>query len=279
MAKKKKRRIQVPSLSSFDKGIYYFLITCSILGGAILYPAIIGKYRQSIFENPHILAQGNYGIAILVFGGILLGGALALGLDWLRRKKQPIFGKSNITYGPPQWKPIYPLVSRQFWANLLSDKPLLLKKLSIILMIFLFVSFATLLAIPPRDCLYDDGSILVYNCFDRIKYSYSKSDVTEIKIFTRTYYQRNAPDDWGIEIKLSMRDGRAFNYPYSHFRSQNKDIHGSISGMYQIKQLFNAKIITIQGIDNIPNVIEDMNLNQQEIELLHLLFDLEIPTP
>lgn len=273
MAKKKKRRIQAPSLSALDKGIYYCLIACSIVAGLFLYPAIIGNFRRSVFEDTHMLAQGNPSIAILGFFGLFMSGGLALAFDWLKRRKQPIFGKANIKYGPPQWKPVYPLLSKQFWNNLYSNKKhLMIGALCILVFVFVIV-IVTSLGLPSRECLYDDGSISVYNSFNEKTAEYSHSDVVGIRIYTRTYHDRRGSDDWGIEIKISMNDGEDFFFSYMDFQTMDENIRGSITGMYQIKTSFDPSIITIDGKDNVAHVVRDMNLNQQEIELLYLLFD------
>lgn len=273
MAKKKKRRIQAPSLSALDKGIYYCLIVFSVVAGLFLYPAIIGNFRKSIFQDTHILAQGNPGIGILGFFGIFIGGGLALAFDWLRKKKQPIFGKANIKYGPPQWKPVYPLLSKQFWNNMYSNKRRLMF-LVLCMLVFIFVVVSvTSLVLPLRECLYDDGSISVYNSFNEKTEEYSKSNVIGIRIYTRTYYDRRGPDDWGIEIKISMNDGEDFFFSYRDFQTMDENIRGSITGMYKIKMCFDPSIITIDGKENVAYVARDMHLNQQETELLYLLFD------
>ena len=273
MAKKKKRRIQAPSLSALDKGIYYCLIVSSIVAGLFLYPAIIGNFRRSIFQDMHILAQGNPGIVILGFFGMFIGGGLALALDWLRRRKQPIFGKANIKYGPPQWKPIYPVLSKQFWNTLYSNKRHLMFLLMCILALVFSVVSVTSLVLPVRECLYDDGSISVYNCFNEKTEEYSKSDVVGIRIYTRAYYDRRGWDDWGIEIKISTNDGKDFFFSYRDFQTMEENIQGSITGMYQIKMSFDPSIITIDGKENVAYVARDMHLNKQETELLYLLFD------
>lgn len=273
MAKKKKCRIQAPSLSALDKGIYYCLIVFSVVAGLFLYPAIIGNFRKSIFQDTHILAQGNPGIVILGFFGIFIGGGLALAFDLLRRKKQPIFGKANIKYGPPQWKPVYPLLSKQFRNNLYSNKRrLMFLVLCILVFVFVVVS-VTSLVLPLRECLYDDGSISVYNSFNEKTAEYTKSDVVEIRIYTRTYHDRLGPDDWGIEMKISMNDGEDYFFSYSDFQTLDENIRGSITGMHQIKTSFDPSIITIDGKENVAYVVRDMHLNQQETELLYLLFD------
>ena len=278
MAKKKKRRIQAPSLSALDKTIYYCLITASVLTGLFMYPAMIGRFRQSVFEDIHILAQNTIGIVPLGFFGMFIGGGFALIFNWLRRKKQPIFGKINIKYGPPQWKPIYPMFSKQFWFALYSDKKRMVLGGLCALALAIAVVFVTILGLSPRECLYDDGSILSYNYFNEKKAEYSHSDVEEIRIYTRTYYDRRGADDWGIEMKLSMKDGEEFFFSYRDFQTTDDKVRGSITGMYQIKVCFDPSIITIDGKENISYVARDMNLNQQEIDLLNLLFEVTDPS-
>ena len=73
MAKKKKRRIQTPSLSSFDKGIYYVSIIVFLLAGVFFYPAVIGGYRKQLFQSDNILAISGFE-ALLAFLGVALGG-------------------------------------------------------------------------------------------------------------------------------------------------------------------------------------------------------------
>ncbi len=274
MAKKKNGRIKAPPLSKLDKGIYYCLIACSLAAALLLYPAIIGCFRRSVFENVHILAQTNPSIVILGFFGMFLGGGFALAFDWLRRKRQPIFGKSNFKYGPPHWKRgVYPLFSKQFWTMLYSNKKLLKIVVFISFLLSFVVTAATILVLPMRDCLYDDGSISVYGCLNQSTAQYSKEDVAEIQIDTCTHYSRGR-DPWGIEIEILMNDGEEFFFSDGDFQTLDDNIRGSISGMYQIKSCFDPNIITIGGKDDIPYVIRDMKLNQQETELLYLLFDM-----
>ena len=119
----------------------------------------------------------------------------------------------------------------------------------------------------------DDGSISVYNSFNEKTEVYNKSDVIGIRIYTRTYLDRQGPDDWGIGIEISMNNGEDFFFSYSDFQTMDEHIRGSITGMYQIKTSFEPSIITIDGKENVAYVVRDMHLNQEEIELLYLLFD------
>ena len=277
MAKKKKRRIQAPSLSKLDKGIYYCLTACFFAAAIFLYPVIVGTFRRSVFENRHILAQNNTGIVIPVFFCMFLFLGFAVGIDWLRRKKQPIFGKSNVQYGPPQWKPIYPLLSKPFWKNLCSNKKSLTISVLCTMLLLAIMTAVTALGLPPRECLYDDGRILAYNCLNEETEKYSPSDVERILISTYRSGGRGSRP-WGIEIKISMRDGKEFLFRDRDFQTLDDHIRGSLTGMHRIKSCFDPGIITCFGENNIPDVIRDKDLNEQEAEMLYLLFDMNAPT-
>ena len=70
-----------------------------------------------------------------------------------------------------------------------------------------------------------------------------------------------------------MNDGEEFSFSYRDFQTTNENIRGSITGMHQVKMGFDPSIITIDGKENVAYVTRDMHLNQQETELLYLLFD------
>lgn len=273
MAKKKKRRIQTPSLSLFDKGIYYVSIVVFLLAGFFFYPAVIGGYRRQLFQSDNILAISGFE-ALLVFLGLALGGGLASLMFFLLQKKQPIFGKANFVYGPPQWKPVYPLFSKQFWHNAAKNQRQIITTISVALLIILIAPILTNLCLQPRKCLQDDGSISVYNCLNENVSSYSVSDVEVLRIYTRTF-SRKGVDNYGFELEFTMSDGEHFWFAYNEFRAGTDEIHGSISGAIHIKSLLDSDKIILEEQVSIQNVINRMNLNQLEIELLYELFEIE----
>lgn len=273
MAKKKKRRVQAPSLSSVDRFIYWLLVVLSCTAGIFGYPIVMGSFRTKIFQDANILAQSNPGLVILGFFGLILGGGLAMGFDALRRRKQPIFGKNGIQYGPPQWKAVYPLFSRAFWKRFLNDRKRITRNTVVAVLLIAVSACATALGVPPRDCLYDDGSIAVYDCMNQNTRSYTASDVSKVKILTYAFHDHNGFDDWALQLRLTMEDGEMFVFSYRDFRAGSDDIHGAISGIRQIKACFDPEIVSLEGAEYLSNVIRDMHLNQDEIELLHSLFE------
>ena len=274
MAKKKKRRLQVPSLSALDTGIYAFLMVCAVAVGLFFYPMAIGQYRRSVYQDTHILAQDQPGTVFLCLFGLAVGGAIAMALDWLRRRKQPIFGKANIKYGPPQWKPVYPLLSKQFWKIFCANQKRLMIGVLCVLVFAVLVVSVTALGLPPGERLYDDGRICVYNSFREKTREYGPADLAEIRISTCSYSGwRGGYRTWGIEMEILMADGAKFAFSNREFHNEDENIHGAIGGMTQIKAIFDPGIITVSGKEALAKAVRDMNLNREETELLYRLFD------
>ena len=271
MAKKKKQKPQTPTLSKSDKTIYCILIAISCTTALFLAPVVMANFKESVFEDPHILAQNGSAMIIFIFATLFAGAGFALLFDWLRRKRQPIFGKSDVNY-ITYAKPLYPLFSKQFWKNMFRSK----KKASLfgccILFFILFIFIIppiTKLTLTPRNRLYDDGSIEVRNCLNEITEQYSPSDVEEIKFYTQLYRSRRRRFDsyeWRIGIKISMCNGESFSFLRGDFQT--------MEDIYLAKNCFDPNIITVEGTENIEEVIQDMNLDNQDTEWLYKIFEI-----
>ena len=272
MAKKKKRKIQAPSLSPLDKGIYCVLIAAFIILGIFLYPLLLNRFHDSVFLDKRILAISSPG-TIMVILGLIMGSVLAGLMYWLMDKKQPIFGKHTISYGPPQWKPVYPLFSKQFWSIAFKDK----KRMAVVLiattLIVVILMSVTALGLQPRECLLDDGGILVYNCLGQNVATYNASDVVQVRLLTRRYSSRSR-DSWGIEMAIRMRSGECFYFGTIDAWSYTADIPGHIAGMNHIKSCYDPDIVVLEGQDDLQKVINYRHLDQQQIDLLYELFDI-----
>lgn len=272
MAKKKKRRLQAPSLSSLDKGIYCVLIVVFIILGIFLYPLLFNRFHESVFMDKRILSISSPG-TIMVILGLIMGSGLAGLMYWLMHKKQPIFGKGTITYGPPQWKPVYPLFSKQFWSIAFKDKKRLAVVLIATILVVVILISVTTLGLQPRECLLDDGGILVYNCLGQNVATYNASDVVQVRLFTRRYHSRGR-DSWGIEMAIRMRSGECFYFGTYDAWSYSADLPGHIAGMNHIKSCYDPNIVVLEGQDDLQKVINYRHLDQQQIDLLYELFDI-----
>lgn len=268
---KKKQKPKTPPLSKLDKTIYYILTAVSCIAGLFLAPIVIGNFRESVFEDPRILAQNGSAMVIFIFSTLFVSAGFALFFDWSRRKRQPIFGKPDVNY-ITYAKPLYPIFSKQFWKNIFRNK----KKTSIFsLCILFFILFIfiippiTAFTLTPSNRLYNDGSVAVYNCLNENKEQYSPSDVEEIKFGTQLYRERrrrSAFYKWRFEMKISMRDGTSFSFLRGDFQT--------IEDIYLAKNCFDPDAITIEGTENIEEVIRDMNLDEKDAEWLYKIFEI-----
>ena len=268
---KKKKKSQTPPLSKLDKTIYYILTAVSCIVALFFAPIAIANFKESVFENPRILAQNGSAMVIFIFATLFVGSAFALFFDWSRRKKQPILGKSDVNYIAYE-KPLYPIFSKQFWKNIFRNK----KKTSIfsccILFFILFIFITppvTAFTLTPRNRLYDDGSISIYNILNENTEQYSVEDVKEVNISTQLHRSRRRKHTeyrWRFEIKISMQNGKSFLFLYGDFQN--------MEGVYQTKTCFPTDVITIEGEENIESVIQDMNLDDQDAEWLYKIFEI-----
>jgi len=271
MAKKKKQKPQTLSLSKLDKTIYYILIAISCAASIFLAPIVIANFKESVFEDPLILAQNGSAMVILLFATMFIGLGFAVFFDWLRRKRQPIFGKSDVNYTTYP-KPLYPIFSKHFWRNIFRNK----KKTSIFgLCILFFILFIfiippiTTFTLTPKNLLYDDGSISVHNAQNEQKEQYNPSDVEEVRFYTQLYRSRRrrfSSYKWRFEMKISMRDGTSFFFLRGDFQT--------MEDIYLAKKCFDPNVITIEGKENIEEVIRDMNLDDQDAEWLYKIFEI-----
>lgn len=266
MARKKKRKPQAPSLSSFDKGLYILLEIIFFSLGVFLFAFAIGNFRRSVFADPHVLAQINYCYPLQMLG-LLLAAILAGILETLRRKKQPIFGKFGITYGPPKWKPVYPLFSRAFWNHLQPRKTILTA--SCIALVIVAVTVITVLVMPLRVCLYDDGTIIRFDCLDRPSEQRDISDIEQLTLYTTTTYKRSGPDPWAYALKMTTCEGQTLYFDLDDFSGSHAD---TIRKMLKVKSWFSPERIAIEGTRQLEDVVRDQNLTQEEQALLYELF-------
>lgn len=265
MANKKKRRPQTPSLSPFDQGLYILLDILSPVICILGFASLIGTYRKCILQDPRVLALSgaNGGLMML---GLVLGGCLLTLFETLRQKKQPIFGKSGIRYGPPRYKCVYPLFSRAFWKF---HRQKVLPVLAGILALVMVLGIVTVMALPLRTCLFDDGSIVSYNSRNEEVCRYEASDITEIRVHTDTIHRKGL-DDWTFGIRLTTDKGSSYDFLYSEFRHDDLEIRN----MLRIKALLAHAALRIDDASRLPTVVKDQNLTPEETELLYELFEI-----
>lgn len=278
MAKKKKTRPQMPPLSRLDKGIYYGLPFVLLFLSIFLSPVLPVYFGTIRYSDPCILAYVPSGTPGIFFPGLLLGLLITYPLEKAMLRKQPIFGRRGIDYGPPHYKAIYPL----FYKNkpISKEPPEKLRqtrrKKGLFCLAAAILVTTMLLSIAPGASLKSDGSVTVYTSFAQIEKTYHTEDVRQITVsIHRKNSRRGSSRRWYLNIRFVLADGSSQSFSSDDFRPIPGNAYNStIAGMLQLKALFDSSIISYADTQYLPNLAEEMELTAEETAVLYALFDL-----
>lgn len=274
MAKKKKkpRRPEAPALSKLDTAIYIvWIIFCTV--GVLLGYIWALKSISNDFpaRNPDLLLCRQTGsmLCILVSGLSLFPGFLISVAPFSMR--QPIFGRTDISYGYPYDASLYPLLlpSRQKRAPAAAAKRehKRIRNASLgCIVLFLLLFLAGLLCTAPRWELEADGSMTHYNCFNQPT-RYERRDLSSVEIDT-DYYVTKHSSGWRVLLTVTTKDGRNCRF------STTRDF----SDMLVYKNIVPDTIVTISGQNRVPDVVVTYqnyaHWTEREIDALYELFEL-----
>lgn len=277
MARKKKpRKPQMPPLGTLDKWIYGIALAVTGVGmlGFLLLGWLLSK--GIAFADPRVVAADYGGLA-----GILLSGwCVVVFMTLLLRanRDHPIFGRKDISYGPPKYPEIYPLMMKNApdtWRSptVAANRRINRKILLWLAVGTLVISMAAfLLGLNNRTVLHGEGSISVYSGWNREKEHFDTQDVLEVRL--NTYLQRGGkgePSSWNVETYVVFEE-RSYRFRAVDFEG---DWFRRLQTMLSLKQEYMRRGIpvVIGGTDRLEDVIDDRNLGPEEVELLYRLFE------
>jgi hypothetical protein len=274
MSKKKKTRKkpQTPPLSFLDQCIYGVGFLLVIITFVFVFWFYCGFPHRFALQDGFVIAADERLTTLWFFPlwfylVISLLGIVAIPCTM----KKPIFGNSEITYGPPHWENIYPLFGKQKNKRKPSSKErkgtaVLFFGWLTIFFIFFFLSFFSLFG---RNTLMQNGDITVYSVFNQEKRNYSVMDISTLEIQTGSYSTgKGFSTYWRTEYEFTMNDGRSYEFTDSCFRSDRD----AFENMIKMKTLVDRQKITIEGVENLDKVIDDNHYTPEELELLYELF-------
>ena len=273
--KKKQRRPQVPALSWGDKAIYNFLAVLSTVMGFValfLFVRLQGRMTaepdmMAVSDNP----LGGFVLFVYVFShvGVFLE---------LKRSKVHLFGRRDITYGPPKWKEAYPIFRKH---PKVSRKPAELRRLRLEWIGYL-VGWAVVLTVCcmtffPRQVWLADGSVKVYDRTNQLAHHYEPEDVEQLRFETtwdrkgRGFHGRYSAE---LQIRLRMEDGREFLFNWQAFNISDMERLEELRAMAALKDaLPEGKVSHLIAEGYAPeDVILDNDYTPEEAALLRQLF-------
>lgn len=270
--KKKQRRPQVPALSRCDKAVYNVLAALSTVMGFValfLFIRLQGRMTAdqavlAVSDNP----VGGFVLLVYVFShvGVFLE---------LKQHKVHLFGRRDITYGPPKWKEAYPIFRKH---PKVSRKPEELRKLRLEWIGYL-AGWAVVLAVCcmtffPRQVWLMDGSVKVYDRCNQLTQQYVHGDLEQIRF--ETTWSKNGRGLTSrycakLQVRIWMEDGTELLFSYEDLYLSER----ALEAMVELKEsLPDSAVSHLINKDYPPEaVIRDNDYSTEEAALLRKLFE------
>lgn len=277
MATKAKKKVHpMPKLGWKDMLLYWSAMALAF--SMALSFIFVGTIQEKIaFSDPAVIAQG-YGQGNWLFIIFMLWGlfAFVLLLAGPYQHRIPIFGRSDIKYGPPAYPRIYPIFMKnkpQFW---ISQKELQRKKkikfwsAVILAATFLISAVSFSLSFYGRTVLRNDSSILVYNSANNETEHYSPDQITDVELGIYSTRSKGGLTHWHIEFTITTTDRETYRFPEHAFAGTALE---ELQTMLQVKQSLFADRFRITDTDKFSKVLA-AHPQPNERALLYQLFEI-----
>ena len=275
MAKKAKKRVHLMPQLGWKDIILYTAGMFLTLGGsvvALFFPMYI---RQYLSTPEAITSAAGKGYLCFVWLAIwlLMTGVF---LHSLYKKRFPIFGRSDIEYGPPAYPRIFPLLMKnkpKYWQ---SPKAVARKRIKFsLLSCFVLLTFVFSVALYPRSFygryeLLRDGTVTVYDTHNQKTEHYALGDI-ETVVFYTDYSKagKRSPGHWHAKMALTFTDDESCSFSIEGF---GPDWTTAIHTAQLLKESYGLRV-SIEGEENLRAVVFDEHMNSEEARLLYELFE------
>ena len=276
--KSKKRPLSSRSMPKlgWQDNLLYAVLTVLLFGIALCPLLLPMLLKESLsFRDSRVVAFAGtgdlWGLIPMFF--LFLMTLILMAVYWGQR--HPIFGRKDVSYGPPRYPSIYPLL----WKN----KPQIrrgqketeqdkkeTRTTVTVLTVVLVVSLALgALAYCGRETLHRDGTVVTYNPFNREADNRTPEELTAVRVDTYAYKNRRSPRGYSVELNLEFQDGSTCRFVLGNFRGDTlEELQTLLALKERYGPLFQAGDATY-----LRDVVQDMDLTAEEEELLHRLFD------
>lgn len=272
--------LKLPELGPLDRACYAVLIAVTLAGavGGVVGFLILLLVVQYPLTEPNVAGVANAGsvFCILIFG--ILMGLIVYALVEGRTRKYPIFGAAGVTYGAPEWTPVYPLLMpvksapeqvRQ--AVHQAREIVCFMGAGLVLAAFVFAT-----AVFSGNMLYDDGSVRVLWGPGWEIAHYAPEDVAEIEVVQfRTSGGKSGAGKWRIDVQYKMDDDRLYRFMVCDGAFREDGERSQVELLAQVLDSYPNAKITFYDRGYIPDVVRDQQYSQQDQEILEKLFGVQ----
>lgn len=262
----------MPKLGWKDQLFYWLLIIPNMvlsLGGIFI--SLLAQEKVA-FSDCRVVAStvgdGNLNSFFLMLWCMITFVVLLAGFQ---QHRIPVFGRKDVVYGWPKYDDIYPLLSKNRPRKKLSrsQKAWRIVGAVVILGSFLFSAAMFPRSFYGRAVLLEDGTIEVYNASNELTRHYSTDEITEVRM--DTYASGKYRGNWKAEMVVTVEDGEFFRFAAHSFAGNHLQ---QLQTMLTVKEGY-GEIVTIDGTDELTNVIRSQKYGAEEQMLLYALFQTE----
>lgn len=281
MAKKvkkpKKSMHPMPKLGWKDQLLYWTIFALT-LGGvpiSIFFPIwfrdrIVAMDADVIAWNP---GEG-YGKSIWLCIWLLVVWLIVVTVFYQHRR--PIFGRTDIKYGPPAYPRVYPLLMKnkpKYWQSpkaVARKKKLITVTSCILLITFLFIAAVYPGSLYGRYELRRDGTVAVFDSRNQLTARYHLAEVESVQLDTkRSSGGRYSSGSWYALMTLCFSDGEKYGFS---IRSLGDDWIQAIQTAERLKEIYGSRV-RIEGVENLWKVVLDTDMSYDEELMLYQLFE------
>lgn len=270
MATKAKKRVHpMPKLGWKDQLLYWIGLTLTLSGSVfcVFFPLYFRS--KLISENVRVFASsdGKGSFHFIWLSVVLLFLFLSI-LFKLYNARIPVFGRKSISYGPPAYPRVYPLLMKnkpKHWIS--ASEAARKKRMRIIAAIALIIVTVVSMILYPRSLygrneLYEDGTVAVYDTYNSPKH-YAVADMESVSLELISIRR-----GWTVGFVFTFSDGETciITIPKS-----NGDWSVNLLKAQQLKKYY-GPILTIDA-DGLWKVVLSQNADAVEKDLLYALFD------
>ncbi len=280
MARKAKKKIHpMPKLGWKDQVLYWTMMISTGVGElfCLFFPIY---YRDKLTaSNPQALSWCDDGWFLhslwLSFWLFII---CILIITMLYQKRIPVFGRTDIRYGPPAYPRVYPLFMKdkpKHWQSEKTKAKSTARKriiISVLVISFLFCAALYPLSLAGRFELLNDGTVVVFDSNNRQKTHYAISDIDEVRLDTgKTSGGRYGSGSWYARVTIQFSDGEHCRFSIRSFADNWTD---AIHITQALKENYGS-IFYIEGTEDLWKVVLDTDMTSAEVELLYQLFEVD----
>lgn len=281
MPRKAKKKVHsMPKLGFGDKLLYWVLMIVGYGGSVVCVFAPMVQRRLLADTNPDALAC-EMEVAEILFGFGLALWLLVVGMIVtlkLYKPRIPVFGRSDIRYGPPAYPRIYPMLMKNKPVHWESQAAVRKRRRNhrilagILIVTLLFGAAVFPLSLNSRYELLRDGTVMSYD-YQNQPTHYDLEDLESVRLFVNSSSTKNGRRRWYPSFELRFKDGTRCIF---NVRTFADDWIPALQIAQGLKAYY-GELLVIHGTEKLWKVTLNQSMTAMESKLLYELFETKMP--